>query len=77
MTILWSVIPLEVLYASTCDASAVETQEIQMGQARMVISSAPFGMAKVERLISPNPRDYLRPEWQPGALIPYPHQTQS
>jgi hypothetical protein len=71
MSILWSIIPTDILFASNGKADEVELQELQLGHATMVVSPAQFGMAKIERLISPNPRDYLKPEWQPGALIPY------
>jgi hypothetical protein len=71
MSIIWSIVPTDVLFAAPDGTPASELQELQIGQATMVVSPAPNGMAKIERLISPNPRDYLRKEWQPGALISY------
>lgn len=42
-----------------------ELQEVHVGSATMMISTVD-GTERIERLISPCPSDYLRPEWQPG-----------
>ncbi|MCL6516224.1 YlzJ-like family protein [Alicyclobacillus sp.] len=70
MSTLWTIVPPEVLFAAS--GGAVETEEIEIGGARMVVTPLGRGQARVERLISPDPQHYLRPDWQPGAVIPYP-----
>lgn len=45
-------------------------QEVKRGDVTMLCSPAENGMGRIERLISPRPQDYLKAEWQPGALVP-------
>lgn len=68
MTLLWSIVPTEFVFAST-DAAAPKFRELKMEGATMVVEPLPGGMGRIERVISGNPQHYLRPEWQPGQYI--------
>ncbi len=64
----WSIRPFADVMAGFEPA---ELQEVQVGSATMLISSV-NGTQRIERLISPRPNDYLRPEWQPGQPFKQP-----
>ena len=68
MTLLWSIVPTELVFANFSEPLPTWV-EVQQEGVTMLVTLGTNGMAKVERLISPNPQDYLRPEWQPGTLI--------
>jgi hypothetical protein len=70
MSTLWTIVPPEWVFGEP--GRSPETEEIEVGGARMVVTPLGRGQARVERLISPNPQDYLRPDWQPGSVVPYP-----
>jgi hypothetical protein len=71
MTILWSVQPMDIVFANAY--GPVPTyKEISVEGATMVVEPLGGGVARIERLISGNPQHYLRPEWQPGSHIRYP-----
>lgn len=44
-------------------------EEVSVGPAILVVARGTDGHSTITRVISPNPKDYLRPEWQPG--MPY------
>ncbi|RIV29338.1 hypothetical protein D2Q93_00365 [Alicyclobacillaceae bacterium I2511] len=68
MSLLWSIVPTELVYTNFYEQPPTLV-EVQRGGVTMLVSPEQNGMAKMERLISPNPQDYLRKEWQPGTLI--------
>lgn len=43
--------------------------EMPIGDRRLVVMPERDGTARVVRLISTNPADYLDARWQPGALV--------
>ncbi|MCL6547903.1 MAG: YlzJ-like family protein [Alicyclobacillus sp.] len=70
MSVLWTIAPVDLVFAGVLENAGASWQEVRMGEVTMLVSPAGDGMGRVERLISPNPQDYLRPEWQPGQFVP-------
>ena len=75
MIFLYTIIPVEYIFdeeENNNQISQEKFQEIQVkkGQASIMCQSLPGGEMKVTRVISTNAQDYLKPEWQPGAILP-------
>lgn len=71
---LYSIVPPEVIWSPPPDgAGPVEDVALGPGMARALCAIAPDGTRTLQRLVSVNPRDYLRPQWQPGAVAPPAH----
>jgi hypothetical protein len=66
---MWTIVPAE-LVLDGYERHAPVLQEVRRSGITMLVTPLEGGMGRVERLISPNPQDYLRPEWQPGAIVP-------
>jgi hypothetical protein len=43
--------------------------EIKKGSVSLMVQPHLPGQYKINRIISTNPRDYLRPDWQPGSIV--------
>ncbi|MDQ0189285.1 YlzJ-like family protein [Alicyclobacillus cycloheptanicus] len=71
MSILWSVLAPEEIWAGYGEVRT-PPQEIQYGGVTMLVTPLGDGTGRVERLISPNPADYLRRGYQPGTRIQMP-----
>lgn len=69
MSLMWTIVPAECVFAGL-EERLPEMKEIRRGHVTMLVTPEGVGMGRVQRLISPNPQDYLKPEWQPGALVP-------
>ena len=72
---LYTIIPLEYIFEDDEDEElqkpATNTEvEIKRGNASLMVSSVEGGQAKISRIISTDPRDFLNPNWQPGVIIP-------
>lgn len=46
-----------------------EEIEIKRGGVSLMVRPHLPGQYKINRIISTNPYDYLRPDWQPGAIV--------
>ncbi|WP_027417643.1 YlzJ-like family protein [Aneurinibacillus terranovensis] len=66
--IIYSAMPLELIFQNE-DSHAYDCQEIQVGAVTMVVQATGVNEAKIVRLISPNPQDYLNPSYAPGQKI--------
>jgi len=65
--ILYTPLPLEqVLEGWNRVAAGIE---VEAGGARLLVEPYGPGLARVLRLVSTDPRDYLRPEFSPGAVL--------
>lgn len=64
---LHTVIPIEDVLATAAPPPVYG--DVAMGGRRLVVSYTPEGSARLERLISTNPLDYLHPRLQPGAAL--------
>jgi hypothetical protein len=72
---LYTIVPIEYIFAAEAleddESEKQQEEEIEIkkeGVSLMVQSLAP-GQYKVTRIISTNPNDYLRSEWQPGVIM--------
>lgn len=71
----YTIIPLEYVFEDNEDNVDQLTEkttefEIKKGSASLLVSSTTGGQAKISRIISTDPQDYLNPDWQPGSLLP-------
>lgn len=70
---LYTIIPSEAIFDSESETSALESSvgqvEIKQGSVSLLTQPLPGGQYKIDRIISTDPQDYLRPEWQPGSIM--------
>ncbi|WP_229776522.1 YlzJ-like family protein [Alicyclobacillus cellulosilyticus] len=65
---MWTIVPASLLWDGFGESSP-RWVEVEHEGVTMLVVPQGDGFARLERLISPRPGDYLRPEWQPGARI--------
>lgn len=75
MTVLWTVLPPETVLDGWEKCPAYE--EIGLDGATVVVERLSPREARVVRLLSTSPADYLRPEFQPGTMLSYSPTWQS
>ncbi|MPL60604.1 hypothetical protein SDC9_06165 [bioreactor metagenome] len=68
--ILWTVVPLEAIFAGA-DTQLPQYEEIEYEGTKLVVEKSVSGQMKVVRVLTTNPADYLRSEFQPGAVLKY------
>ena len=69
---LYTIIPSEAIFdpgSETGPAENSEEVEIKQGPVSLLTQALPGGQYKINRIISTDPQDYLKPEWQPGSII--------
>jgi hypothetical protein len=66
--IIYSVMPMELIFQNE-NESDYEQVELQMGSVTMLVQPTGMNEARIVRLISPNPQDYLNPTYAPGQKI--------
>lgn len=71
MSVIWSIMPIEQVWSG--GGQLQECRQISWQGVDMLVTPVADGMGRIERLLSPNPQDYLRTELQPGALVPLHH----
>ena len=69
MTVLWTVLPLEMVFDGWEKCPVYE--EIDFAGARVEVERLSPLESRVVRLLSTDPADFLRPELQPGVLVSY------
>ncbi len=81
---LYTIVPIEDIFSGAWDAGgnrgagltaeglAAPPVELPLGGRRLIVSPQPDGSARLVRLISTDPADYLDPRWQPGAAVSLP-----
>ncbi|MBX6394418.1 MAG: YlzJ-like family protein [Alicyclobacillaceae bacterium] len=67
--ILYTIVPVEQVFSESTTPGP--TMEMNAGQARLLVERLDEGRARIVRVISPNPNDYLRPHFQPGQIIEF------
>lgn len=65
---MWTIVPAEALFDEGDESGSVA--EMSAEGATVVWRRGSDGRRRVERLLSTNPKHYLRPEWQPGVVWP-------
>jgi hypothetical protein len=68
--ILYSVIPTEVIFEGMENFNP-QYEEIQWNGLTMQIEHVNHNQAKIVKLISTNPQDYLNPNYAPGTVIAF------
>ena len=67
--IIYSVMPMEAIMRNM-DALEYNYMETEVDGVKMLVEhSASSAEAKIVRLLSPNPQDYLNPRYSPGQTI--------
>jgi hypothetical protein len=68
--ILYSVIPVEVVFQGL-DTHKPQYEDIELQGVSMQVERISSSEARIMRLYSVNPQDYLNPQLYPGTLIEY------
>lgn len=66
--IFHSIIPLDEVFKGS-DQQESEYVDVDVGSVKMQIRPTGIGQGRLVRLLSTDPLDYLRPEYQPGSLV--------
>ncbi|MDQ0416906.1 hypothetical protein J2Z48_001078 [Croceifilum oryzae] len=66
--IQWTILPSD-WNNQTDQAYQPHFQECTVDGIQMVIEVFPTGKAQINRLLSPDPQDYLNPKYQPGTEL--------
>lgn len=64
----YSTLPMELIFQNE-DPSAYENMEIQWNGLTMLVQPCGANEARIVRLISPNPYDYMNPAYAPGQIL--------
>ncbi|KZE82228.1 hypothetical protein AV654_09265 [Paenibacillus elgii] len=66
----YSILPLETVYEGIEEMKS-STVDIVMNGVRMQVEPVNAQQAKIVRLISCNPQDFLNPQYAPGRMIEF------
>jgi uncharacterized protein (DUF2141 family) len=72
---LYTIVPIEYIFEAEeiadDDSEKQKDEDIEITKegVSLMVQSLASGQYKVTRIISTNPNDYLRPEWQPGVIM--------
>ncbi|MFC0215684.1 YlzJ-like family protein [Paenibacillus chartarius] len=66
--IMYTPIPLELVFDGVEDMKATAF-EANVGGVQMMLEPCGERQARIVRLLSPNPQDYLKPEHAPGTIV--------
>ncbi|QOS99749.1 YlzJ-like family protein [Brevibacterium sp. JNUCC-42] len=69
--IIYSAMPMEIIFANQDQVEKQQIQEIQMGEAVMLVEPISAYEGRIIRLISPNPHDYVNPAYAPGQTLKF------
>lgn len=67
--IIYSTVPMEVIFQNFEQMEKQELKELSYGAMTMLVEPTGPYEGKIVRLISPNPQDYLNPQYMPGQKI--------
>jgi len=68
---IYSVIPTEELFFNGWEDTITPLTDLTVAGVMMQVEMLGDGTARIVRLISPNPFDYMNPAWMPGNIIRY------
>lgn len=71
MSLLWTVLAESEVFAGY-GVTETQPQVIEDHGVMMLVTPLGDGTGRLERLFSPRPADYLRPQWQPGTRVRMP-----
>jgi YlzJ-like protein len=63
-----SLIPLELVFEGM-ETFAPNYMNVEISGIQMQVEALEAGKARIIRLYSPDPTDYLNPEWSPGSIV--------
>jgi hypothetical protein len=67
--LLWSVVPEEYVWEGY-EKMECKWREAEVDGVKMIVEPCdPPGYGRIVRLLSPDPRVYLKPDMQPGQLV--------
>jgi hypothetical protein len=69
MTVLWTVLPVELVLDGFEKCPVYE--EMELAGAKVQVERLAPQQSRIVRLLSTAPADYLRPELQPGTVLNY------
>ncbi len=70
MSIIYTILPIELVLEGI-DKEGPPYQEMEVGGVKLLVEQLSMGNCRVVRLISTNPMDYLRSEYQPGTELKF------
>lgn len=76
MSIIHTPLPIEMVLEGI-EKEGPQYQELEIGGTKLLVEPQGMDKCRVVRLLSTNPRDYLRKEFQPGAEISFVPQMSS
>ena len=72
----YTIVPLEYIFgeeeSDESESKKQKNDDIEIkrdGGVSLMVQGSENGQYKITRIISTNPNDYLRPEWQPGMFL--------
>ncbi|WP_067931314.1 YlzJ-like family protein [Alicyclobacillus kakegawensis] len=69
MSLFWSIVPFGAVMSELDEVSPYSECDFQ--GVHLLVTPTGTGKARIERVLSPCPQDYLRPDLRPGTEIPY------
>jgi hypothetical protein len=69
--ILYTPLHLEIVLEGLEKMKKPKTRVVEIGGVPLILEDIRPGEGKVVRLLSTNPKDYLRSDFYPGAIIKY------
>ena len=67
--ILYTPMQLELVFEGLEEMKHPEVREVTMDGVRLLIEDVGGGQGKVQKVLSTRPKDYLKPEFMPGAKV--------
>lgn len=77
MSILYTILPQEMVFAGYEEEGDREFHEVPMQGGSLLLEPLAKNQAKIVRVISSDPRVYLNPNLQPGTIIEFPYQLKA
>ncbi len=66
-----TILPEDIVWQGFEELENKQYMELTNGHMRLVVDPISTTQAKIIRLISPDPFDYLKPSLAPGSIIPF------
>jgi hypothetical protein len=66
--IIYSTLPMELIFQNE-NPESYDNMEIEVNGVKMLVQPCGMNEARIVRLISPNPYDYMNPAYAPGRRI--------
>jgi hypothetical protein len=67
--LLYTIVPPEIIFEEEDNDELPPEIEMKDGSVSLLCQMLPGGEIRINRVISSNPQDYLKPDWQPGSVF--------